>query len=87
MIDTLVPIRTVADFNREARAQYNRAVAEWKPETGGFPFLGFYIFRDEETGEEYEHGFVVSSENGRRHYFGKTKNEAMKKYSYDHRAA
>lgn len=74
-------VQTVKSYNAEARQRYNKAVEDWKPNTGGFPFLGMYIFGNEITGEELKTGYVASQDD--KHYFAKTRKEAIKRIMFD----
>lgn len=67
-------IQTVKEYNREAEVKYKKAVKEWLPEKGGFPYIGFYLFYTPE-GNRRKRGFVISKGNS--HYFRLTKKEVI----------
>lgn len=72
-------MQPVSEYNRGADREYRKAVAEWQPSKGGFPFRGFYVFTREDTGEDYQRGYVVSfihDEGGKGSRFFNTRYEA-----------
>ena len=80
-------IEQVKEFNTRKRREHSEAVSKWNPANGGYPYLGFYIYRkDEDTGEERKNGYVVSWEHceggkGSRFYLHET--EALKAFNTD----
>lgn len=71
----LEPVET---YNRKARERYTQACKEWEPTKGGFPFLGTFVYRDDD-GEDYVEGYVVSwqhAEGGRGSRYFETKKAA-----------
>lgn len=58
------------EYNRRGYEKYNKEVKEYKPNQGGFPYIGFYIF-------EKNYGYVLTTKHGGRWF--KTKREALKK--------
>lgn len=69
-------IRHVTRFNQLQRIKWSQAVEEWKRHrNGGFPFLGFYVFTNQRTGEDRKYGYVLSKGNSHRWF--KTKKQAM----------
>jgi len=74
-------IKSVKQYNQEAEARYQEAVNNWKPERGGFPFMGFYIYYKPETQERYRRGIVVewqSTEGGKGSRLFQKRKEAEK---------
>jgi len=62
------------EYNRRGFEKYREAVEEYKPNCGGFPYLGFYIF-EKQNGEPRNYGYVLVTEHGGRWF--KTKREAL----------
>ena len=62
----MITIKRVKQYNLEARFKYEMAIADWKPEKGGFSFLPMYLFV-KDNGEARKNGYVVS--NGDSHSF------------------
>lgn len=68
----------IKEFNKQARARYNKAVENWDHNTGGFPFLPMYIFALD-NGEERKNGWVASDKN--KHVFALNKEQAINKFN------
>lgn len=70
-------ILTVRDFNCKAWSRYSKAVENWKPDSGGFPFIGLYLFMN--GSEQMTKGYVATN-NDNIHCYGATRAEAVAKF-------
>jgi len=80
--DMMSQIMTVKEFNNMARSKYDKAVERWKSEGGvsgpnPIPFLGTYIYQNQNTGEPKKTGYVGITEHGS--VWARTKKEVRKK--------
>ena len=73
----MTEIITCKEYNRKGFEKYRKAVNEWKPNSGGFPYIGFYIF-EKPNGEPRNYGWVLSTDDGATWF--KTKGEACDVY-------
>lgn len=67
------------DYNRKQYLKYQQAVAEWQPNRGGFPYVGFYMYYDS-RGNRRMTGWVLESIGYDRSHWFKTKKEAWAEY-------
>jgi hypothetical protein len=70
----MVTVKTVKQYNLDARFNYEMAVADWKPGQG-FPCLAMFLF-EKDNGEARRNGYIVS--DGTSHHFYQAKE--LKKY-------
>jgi len=68
---TIIPVK---QFNKEAEVRYDKAVDNYEPSKGGFPFLPMYLFQTPE-GENRQRGYVATSKD--KHCFGINKEKAI----------
>jgi len=51
-------ILTVKEYNARQEIKWKEAIKKWKPNTGGFPYIGAYLFFDKK-GFKARDGFVA----------------------------
>ena len=71
----MAEVITCEEFNRRSFEEYKKDCNEWKPNQGGFPNIGFYIF-EKPNGEPRNYGYVLATEHGGKWF--KTKIQATK---------
>ena len=70
----------IEDYNAMQEVKFRKAVDNFEPGKGGFPFYPMYFFYDENNQEKRTTGFVAISDDGRGYYYGETERKAVDRF-------